>query len=80
MATPTMMEFVEALITIERFLKAEAETLKVKFPQYAASIDAVIAKLALSERTLEALTLAWKELQVFTTGNGPVVHKPEDMA
>ena len=75
-----MMDFVAALITIERFLKAEAEKLKVRFPEQAAAIDAVLAKLALSERTLEALTLAWKELQVFATGNGPVVHKPEDMA
>ena len=80
MATPTMMEFVAALITIERFLKAEAEKLKARFPEHAASIDAVLEKLALSERTLAALTLAWQELQVFSTGKGPVVHKDEDMA
>lgn len=80
MATPTLMEFAAALITIERFLVAEAEKLKARFPEQAAAIDAVVAQLKLSERTLETLTAVWQELQLFGSGAGPVVHKPEDMA
>ena len=80
MATPTLMEFMSALLTIERFLKAEAEKLKARFPEQAAAIDLIISKLDISDRTLETLTAVWQELQVVATGVGPVVHKDEDFA
>ena len=80
MATPTMMEVMGALITIERFLKAEAEKLKERFPAQADAIQRIIDSISVQERTLEALAAAWSELQVLATGRGPVVHKPEDMS
>ena len=80
MATPTLMEFMSALLTIERYLKAFGEKLKLEHPEQATLLDAILAKLNVSERTLETLTAVWAELQALTTGSGPVVHKPEDLA
>jgi hypothetical protein len=80
MATPTLMEFMGALITIERFLVAEAEKAKAAFPALAPRIDELLAQLKLAERTLASLSAAKAELDVILTGNGPVVHKDEDFA
>ena len=80
MATPSLMEFMGALITIERFLVAEAEKVKAAFPALSAQVDELMSRLKLEERTLETLAAVHGELRALTTGNGPVVHKPEDMA
>mgnify|MGYP001297308421 CR=1 FL=1 len=80
MATPTLMDFMSALLTIERYLKAVGEKLKLEHPEQATLVDAILAQLNVSERTLEVVTLVWGELQVVGTGSGPVVHKPEDLA
>lgn len=80
MATPTLMEFMSALLTIERFLKAKGEELKERFPEQAADIDRVLAYLNVQERTLTTLTAVWQELQVVATGSGPVCHDPVDFA
>lgn len=80
MATPTLMEFMSALLTIERYLKAWGEKLKLEHPEQATLLDAVLAKLNLSERTLEVLTDVWAELQLVATGQGPVSHDPVDLA
>lgn len=80
MATPTLMEFTAALLTIERYLKAKGEELKAKYPDQALAIDAVLTRLDLVDRTLATLTVVYQELEVIATGSGPVVHKPEDLA
>ena len=80
MATPTLAEFLSALLTIERYLKAFGEKLKLEHPEQATLVDAILAKLNVSERTLEALTAVWAELQVLGTGSGPVSHDPVDLA
>lgn len=80
MATPTLMDFMTALLTIELYLKAMGEKLSLEHPEQATLIDAILAKLNVSERTLEAVTVVWGELQVLGTGIGPVVHEPENLA
>ena len=80
MATPSTMEFVSALITIERYLVAEAEKVKAAFPALAGRVDELLANMKLAERTLETLASVSLELKVLATGSGPVVHKDEDMA
>lgn len=80
MTGPSFDEFLAAILIIERYLKAWGEKLKLEHPEQVTLIDAILAKLNVSERTLATLTVVWNELQVFPTGSGPVEHDPVDLA
>ena len=80
MTGPSFDEFLAAILVIERYLKAWGEKLKLEHPEQATLLDAILAKLNVSERTLETLTAVWQELQVLGTGSGPVSHDPVDLA
>ena len=80
MATPTLMDFLSALVTVERFLLAKAAELREKYPAFATDIDRLVEYLNIHGRTIETLAVVWKELEVLGTGSGPVGHDPVDLA
>ena len=80
MSTPTLVEFAEALLTIEKFLLTKLEELKEKFPQFATDLERVREYLHVNGRTLEVLAFVSQELQVLSLGEGPVSHDPVDLA
>ena len=80
MTGPSFDELLAALLIVERYIKAFGEKLKLEHPEQATLLDAILAKLNVSERTLETLAAVWSELQVLGTGSGPVSHDPADLA
>lgn len=80
MSTPTLAEFMAALLVVEGFLLAKVDELRAKFPEYSADLDRLVDYLKVHGRTLETLTLVAKELQVLGAGEGPVEHDPVDLA
>lgn len=80
MTSPSLADFLAALVVIEQFLMTKLADLKVKFPQYASDLDKLVAYLNVNGRTLETLALVAQELQVLATGEGPVTTDDVDLA
>jgi len=79
-SSPSLAHFLAALVTIEAFLIAKLEELRVKFPEFAGDLERLREYLRVNGRTLEVLALVAQELQVLSAGEGPVVHDDTDLA
>ena len=80
MSTPTITEFIGALLIIEQYLRVKITELMTRFPESKEFLEDLLARLNASAATLEVLGAVSKELSAFVSGKGPVSHDPVDLA